>query len=334
MNIVIGGSGFVGNGIVQMLHERGEAVRVFDIVPHPDPEIESSVGDIRNAQAIQSALQDAETVYHTASFVFFGLGRPQHVIDINIGGTKNVIAACKANGVRKLIYTSSGETMLTSDTHIEDGDESLPYPTHFPSLYGETKVAAEKMVLSANGIDGLLTCALRPNGIYGKGDQNQASAIINFIQQKRFIRIGDGSARMLQGYIDNVVHAHLLAADRLEEGSPVCGQAYFIGDGEARNIFDFFAAILKEMGYDLPTQRLPVWLALLVARFNGLKFFATPERMRKQPLLNRHTVASTTISQVFRLDKARRDLGYEPIVSQEEAIRRTAAAIREQINQG
>jgi len=334
MNVVIGGSGFVGNGIVQMLRKRGEAVRVFDLVPHPDPEVESIIGDIRDAQALQAALRGADVVHHTASFIFFGLGRPQHVIDINIGGTKNVIAACKANGVRKLIYTSSAETMLAYDTIIEDGDETLPYPTRFASLYGETKSTAEQMILAANGTDGLLTCSLRPSGIYGKGDKYQAPAIVNFIQQKRLIRIGDGSARAIQTYVDNIAYAHLLAADRLDEGSPVGGQKYFIGDGECRNHFDFFEAILTAMGYTLPTQTIPLRLALLIARMNETRFYATPERMRKQPLLNRHTVVATSQPQVFRLDKARRDLGYDPIVSQEEGIQRTAAAIREQYNLG
>ncbi|MCA9912633.1 MAG: NAD-dependent epimerase/dehydratase family protein, partial [Anaerolineae bacterium] len=320
MNVVIGGSGFVGNGIVQMLRERGESVRVIDIAPHPDPDIESVVGDVRDGQQVQAALQGAETVYHTASYIFIGLGRPQHVIDININGTRNVIAACKANGVRKLIYTSSAEVVLGYDTPIADGDETVPYPTRFASLYGETKATAEQLILTANRTDGLLTCALRPNGIYGKGDKYQTPAIMDFVQQKRFIRLGDGRARALQTYIDNCSHAHLLAADRMEEGSPVGGQAYFIGDGECRNHFDFFQAILHEMGFELPTQSIPVWLALVIARSNELKFYATPERMRSQPLLNRHTIAATCTPQSFRLDKARQELGYEPLVTHKEGI--------------
>ncbi len=330
MNIVTGGSGFVGQALVAMLRQRGEPVRVVDIVPHPDAAVDSQVLDIRDRDSVVQALAGADAVFHCASFVHYGLGRPQHVYEINVGGTENVIAACKTNGVRKLIYTSSAETMLGCDTPVDDGDESLPYPTCFASLYGETKAAAEQRVLAANGTEGLLTCSLRPSGIYGPGDKNQSTAIMNFIRQKRLTRIGDGSAKALQGYIDNVAHAHMLAADCLQAEAPVAGQAYFIGDGEARNHFDFFADILAALDVTLPVQTIPLWLARLIARSSETLWNALPQGWMAEPILNRHTIAATAQPQAFRLDKAVRDLNYTPIVPYDEGIRRTAAAIREQ----
>jgi len=329
MIIVTGGSGFIGKAIVEMVRERGEAVRVVDLIPYPDESVETLLVDLRDAEAVRQAFAGAETVFHCASFIHYGLGRPQHVIDINVGGAKNVVAACKANGIGKLIYTSSGEAMLSYEMSVADGDESLPYPTKFASLYGETKATAEQYILGSSGEDGLLTCAIRPNGVYGEGDIHQSNAIMDFIRQKRFTRIGNSSARALQGYVQNVAHAHLLAADRLTEGSPVCGQAYFIGDGEPHNHFDFFMDIVRAMGITLPTTTIPLWAAQFIARSSETAWNTLPQGWMAEPLLNRHTIAATALDQCYRLDKVRRDLGYVPLFSYEEAIQRTAADIRE-----
>lgn len=330
MNVIIGGSGFLGMALVAALRERGEAVRVVDLTPHPDPAVESVIADIRDAASISAALAGATTVFHTASFIYYGLERPQHVFDINVTGTENVIAACKANEAHKLVYTSSAEAMLSRDTPIENGDESLPYPLRFASLYGETKAAAEQRVLAANGQGGLLTCSLRPNGIYGAQDKHQLEAIMNYIRRKRFIRIGDGRARCMQIYVDNAVHAHLLAAECLTPDSPAGGQAYFIADGDApRNHFDFFADILAALEVPLPTQQIPLWLARLIARSSEAAWKILPKGQMAEPSLNQHTIAATSQNHWFRLDKVRRDLGYEPIVPYAEGVQRTAAAMRE-----
>lgn len=328
MHLVIGGSGFVGRAIVAQLRGRGEAVRVFDLSPHPNPDVETIVGDLRDAEQVAEAVRGAETVFHTASFVFYGLGKPPHVFDINIGGTKNVLAACQRHGVRKLVYTSSTETMLGDGKGVT-GDESLPYPTAHISYYGETKAQAEAMMLQANGDNGLLTCSLRPSGIYGEEDRNQMAAMLGFIKRKRLIYVGDGTAKALQGYIDNVAHAHLLAADRLHPQSPVAGQAYFIGDGEPQNHFDFFDEVLRAAGYDLPKQRLPLWSADLIAALSETAWRVLPAGWMAQPLLNRQTLGSTARPFAFSIEKAKRDLAYAPIVPRQDAIQRTATRLRE-----
>lgn len=328
MNLVIGGAGFIGQAIVGMLRERGEAVRVFDLLPHPNSDVESVVGDLRQAEQVAAAVEGADTVFHTASYIFYGLGKPKRVFETNIQGTEHVLLACRKYGVRKLIYASSAEAVLGDGKGVS-GDESLPYPTRHISYYGETKSIGEAMVLRANGEDGLLTCALRPSGVYGENDKHQMSAMLGFIERKRLIYIGNGRARALQGYIDNVAFAHLLAADRLTPGSPVAGQAYFIGDGEPQNHFDFFAEIIRIAGYELPVQRLPLWTADGVALLAEAAWRVLPGGWVAQPLLNKQTIASTARPFEFSLNKARRDLGYTPMVSRQEGIRRTAARLRE-----
>lgn len=328
MNLVIGGNGFIGRAIVRLLQDRGEAVRVFDLSPHPNPEVETVIGDLRNAEQIADAIATVDTVYHTASFIFYGLGKPRHVFDINVTGTAHVLDACRKHGVRKLIYTSSTETMLGDGKGVI-GDETLPYPTHHISYYGETKARAEQMVLQANGESDLLTCSIRPSGVFGEGDKHQIPAMLEFIKRKRLITIGDRTPRALQGYIDNVAHAHLLAADRLLPQSTVAGQAYFIADGEPQNHFDFFHEILRAAGYELPRQQLPLWGADALALLAETAWRILPDGWMPQPLLNRHTIASTARPFEFSTEKAKRDLAYAPIVPRQEGIQHTADHLRE-----
>lgn len=328
MNLVIGGAGFIGQAIVRLLRVRGEAVRVFDLLPHPDPDVQSVMGDIRNAEQVTHAMDGCDTVFHTASFIFYGLGKPEHVFQINVGGTNHVLEACRKHDVRRLIYTSSAETLLGDGKGVI-GDETLPYPAAHVSFYGETKALAERAVLLANNNGNLRTCSIRPSGVYGEDDKHQMTAMLGFIKRNRLIYIGDGKARAVQGYIDNVAHAHLLAADRLTEVSPVAGSAYFVGDGEPQNHFDFFAEIIRAAGYHLPVQHLPLWVANSLATVAQTAWNILPDGWIAQPLLNRQTIASTARSFEFNLEKARRELGYTPIVAREEAIRRTAMRLRE-----
>lgn len=328
MNLVIGGTGFIGQAIVDQLLKRGEPVRVFDLSPHPNPDVETIIGDLRNTAQVDESLRGVDTVYHTASFIFYGVGRPKHVYEINVESMKHVLAACRKHGVRRFIYTSSAETMLGDGKGVT-GDESLPYPASHCSYYGETKAIAEGMVLQANGDGDLLTCSMRPSGVYGEDDKHQMSAMLEFIRRKRLITIGDGTAKALQGYIDNVAHAHLLAADRLNPQSAVAGQAYFIGDGEPQNHFDFFDEIIRAAGYDLPRQHLPLWFADTLAQLSKTAWHLLPAGWMAQPLINQQTLGSTARPFAFSIEKSVRELDYAPIVSRQDAIQRTAQRLRE-----
>ena len=330
MNLVVGGAGFIGQAIVRQLRNRGDTVRVFDLSPHPDTDVETVIGDLRDAEQVSDAINGVDTVFHTASVIFYGLGRPKHVFDVNVEGTQHVLEACRKHGVRKLVYTSSTETMLGDGSGVI-GDESLPYPSSHISYYGETKALAEGMILRANGDGNLLTCSIRPSGVYGEGDKHQMPALMDFIKRNRLIYIGDGSARALQVYVENVAHAHLLAVDRLTPHSPVAGQAYFIGDGEPQNHFDFFEEVIRTAGYDLPKRRLPLWGANMIAYVLQTAWYMLPSGWVAQPLLNRHTIASTARPFEFSIKKSENELGYVPIVPRHDAIRRTAMRLRELI---
>ena len=168
-----------------------------------------------------SDLQSGATaVIHTASPAH-NLG-PEIYQIVNVTGTRNIIDECLSAGVKKLVYTSSGGVVYNGQSDIVTADERLPYPEQALDAYNETKVAAEKMVLAANGQDGLLTCSIRPAGIFGPGDRQMINGFYGVVKnnQTKF-QIGDNSNLADFTYVGNVAHAHLLAVDKLDQKYPL-----------------------------------------------------------------------------------------------------------------
>src|SRR5207237_10072218 len=106
----------------------------------------------------------------------------------NVQGTRNVIAACRAAGSRRIIYTSSPSVVLNG-RDLEGVDESAPYSRRFEAAYPKTKALAEQSVLQANSPE-LATISLRPHLIWGPGDNNLLPRIIARARSGRLRRIG------------------------------------------------------------------------------------------------------------------------------------------------
>jgi 3beta-hydroxy-delta5-steroid dehydrogenase/steroid delta-isomerase len=122
---------------------------------------------------VRKACEGIDTVFQTAAVLdfhtFATTSRRKRSYDVNVLGIQNVIEASRDAGVERLIHTSSNN--VTLDGPVIDGDESTPYAERARDLYTQTKILGEKIVLDAQGKDGLLTCAIRPGGIYGPGDK-------------------------------------------------------------------------------------------------------------------------------------------------------------------
>ena len=326
--LVTGGNGFLGNALINGLRRRGLSVMSFDLAPHPNPAIQSIVGDLRNLSDVERACQNVSTVFHTASLVDWTITKNQLMHDVNVVGTQNLLRACEAAGVSRFIYTSSIDVVFEGQP-IRHGDESLPYAQKPLNAYSHTKAIAEQMVLAANEKHGLRTCALRTAGIFGPGDKHRLPTIIHTAQQGLAIRMGNGRSRFNHVYIDNVVHAHLLAAAALSATSPAAGQAYFITDDVPTNFYDFTGTLMQALGHKAPTQSMPYRVAY------GLGVISETLQKLKVPLpssfiqLTRYTVAATCVDFFFTHDKATRDLGYQPIVSRDEAIAATLGWLRQ-----
>ena len=332
--LVTGGAGFLGRHLVAALRAKGCPVHVLDTAPSPGPEdgVRWFRGDVRNHAAVLNACKDVDTVFHTAA-VIDALTHARHSVantiqSINVEGTQNVIRVARRSGVRRLVHTSSIVASFCMDA--AGGDESAPYSTS-RDLYTATKVAGERAVLAANGKDGLLTCAIRPGGIYGPGERLTYGRFVRALKMGApLVVFGDGTARLDYVYIDNLVDAELRAAERLTEGSPVCGEAYFVSDETPMNAGQFSIELVKHMGLQRPLVRVPDPVARAVG--------AAWERIYQlfgvaKPLFTIANVKLCDIDHYFSIDKAKRHLGYAPLVDTEEGLRRTAVEAREYYDQ-
>jgi nucleoside-diphosphate-sugar epimerase len=353
--LVTGGAGFLGRAIVRELQKPARAgvgtpaaeIRVFDKIPldpkpfalREDEGLVSLVGDLRSAESVREACRGVDAVIHTASLVDWGHASEQVLHDINVVGTRNIIDACRAEGVPALVYTSTMDVVYPRRP-IRNGDETLPYPKRFADAYAHSKALAEQSVLAANS-DSLATCAIRPCGMWGEADPYHVSQTLRLAEAGKLShRIGNGKAQFQHVYVGNVAHGHLLAMQALlssecrsnDEDTHrgrllAAGEVYIITDEPSENFFDFLDPILTGLGHPMPPKSKYIPFALAWSIGAALELGARLARpfVTFRPNMTRSSVQILCQDFTFTSDKAHRELGYEPVYSKAEGLERTLA---------
>ncbi len=311
--LVTGGGGFLGSSLIKPLRERGLAVRSLArrFYPHlRELDVEQVQGDIADPEIVARAVEGCMTVFHTAAKA--GLWGPEREYQrTNVEGTRNLIAACREHGVRRIIYTSSPSVVFTG-RDMENADETLPYSERYDAPYPKTKALAEQMILEANS-ESLATMSIRPHLIWGPGDNNLLPRIIARAKTGRLRKIGYGNPIIDPVYVDNAVEAHLQAADRLDPGSPVAGRAYFVTQGETVPTWDMINLMLKA-AHLAPVKRT-ISRPMAVAVSGVLEAAYLLSGRTDEPPMTRFMARHLSTTHWFNNDAARRDLGYQPRVS-------------------
>ncbi len=318
--LVTGGGGFIGSALANQLVEKGYKVSTFSRNDYPALRkigIDVKRGDISDVNSALKACEDIDIIFHVAAKAGIS-GSYREYYRTNVTGTANIIHACKMERIKYLIYTSSASVVFDG-TDIKGMDESISYPKHPISHYTGTKAMAEKLILEANS-ETLRTLALRPHLVYGPGDNQLFPRIISRAEKGKLRRIGDGKNRIDVSYIDNVVAAHINAAQAIINNPEAAGNAYFITNGEPVLLWDFLDNILSVSGVEPVTKRVPVWTAIL---FSFLaEMFHSILIKRGEPVLTCFLVSELTQSHWFDISKARRLLNYNPIISNTEGLKR------------
>lgn len=358
--MVIGGCGFLGHHVVNLLvrdylpEKAATGVSVVDLrcTRNRQPDgagVKYYEADITNEERMTAIFKEAkpDVVIHTASPAAQSNSRANNDLfyKVNVEGTRTIIEACKAAGVRCLVYTSSASIISDNKSDLINADERWPVirGKDQTEYYSETKAAAEELVLAANDRTtpgGLLTNAIRPSGINGEGDTMAMYHMINIYRQGRHnIQIGENTNLFDFTYVENVAHAHLLAAlglrtTTLAKTAPldherVDGEAFFITNGSPIYFWDFTRTIWKYAGSTDGLDK--VWtLSREVGMFLGLMSEIVYGIIRKPPTFNRQRISYACMTRYYDISKAKRLLGYEPIVSLEEGIKRGVAWFQEQ----
>jgi nucleoside-diphosphate-sugar epimerase len=241
----------------------------------------------------------------------------------NVVGTRNVIQACRDQGVGRLVYTSS-PSVVFNGRDMEGLDESVPYSHVHLAHYPRTKAAAEQMVRAAAS-PSLRTLALRPHLIWGPGDNHLVPRIIQ--RARRLRQVGDGRNKVDTIYVDNAAQAHILAAEKLAKRPELSGRVYFISQDAPIPLWEMVNAILAAA--DLPPVKRT--LSVAAARRAGavLEWVYRIFRLPGEPPMTRFVAEELATSHWFDIRAAREDLGYRPLISTEEGLRRLRQWLKE-----
>ncbi|KAK1070964.1 erg26, C-3 sterol dehydrogenase [Friedmanniomyces endolithicus] len=346
--LATGGSGFLGHHIVSLLSSRKACDKLTSLdlraAPKPVAGVQYEQGDITDYDAMLKLLGRLQptAVIHTASPNAMNNKNTQLMYDVNVTGTKTLIRAAQENGVKAFVYTSSASVIHDTVSNLVNANETYPLimGAQQPEYYTTTKAQAETHVLASNRAPShpdFLTAAIRPSAMFGEGDvQLLPPGLSAYYRGQTKFQIGDNENLFDFTEITNVAHAHHLALaallatrDRDAKGlaapldnEKVDGEAFFITNDSPVYFFDFARMCWAAAGDQ--TQPSQVWIlskefGLFVATIMEWMFWLF--RLGK-PNLTRQQVKYTCMTRFYNIDKAKRRLGYKPVVKLEEGIRR------------
>jgi 2-alkyl-3-oxoalkanoate reductase len=315
--LVTGGTGFTGSALVLRLLELGHQVTALDFREGlATPELrrrgaEVVLASVTDAGAVRRAMEGAEVVHHLAA-AFRELDVPRSWYQaVNVAGTRNVFEAARDLGVRRVVYCS------TCGVHgnVERPPAGEDAPIRPADYYQQTKYEGEVVARELHE-RGLPTVILRPAAIYGPGDPERFLMIFRRVARGTFPMFGDGRTLYHPLYIDNLVDAFLAAQ---EEGRGD-GEAYLIADEAHLEIEDLVRRVARALGVEVRIPHFPV-LPVVAA---GYLCEVVCRPLRVRPPIFPRRVDWYRQNRAFRIDKARRELGWSPKVAIDEGLRRTA----------
>jgi nucleoside-diphosphate-sugar epimerase len=310
---ITGASGFVGGAIVRALADRftlralsrsaasDSTIRALGATP-----IRGELGGVG-----ADAIAGSDAVIHCAAFVK-QWGTREQFWNANVEGTRQLLQVARQAGARRFIHIGT-EAALFHGQHMRDIDERYPYPEHTPFLYSETKAAAEKLVLAANA-PGFATLSIRPRFVWGPGDQTILPVVEAMVKSGQFRWIDGGRALTSTTHIANLVHGVELA---LERGNG--GNAYFVIDEGVTPMREFLTALLRTRQLTAPAKTIPGWLARTLGTATEAAWRAMGKK--SDPPLTAFAASMASRDCTITSDKARRELGYEPVISRSEGLR-------------
>ena len=316
--LVTGGGGFLGKAVVRKLIEKKIDVASFSRSKYPELDrmgVTQIQGDLARQADVIEAFKGIDTVFHVAAKPGIW-GSYDSYFQVNVTGTVNVLAACKANNVERLVHTSS-PSVIFDDYDMENVDESVPYPDTYLAPYPETKALAEKEVIRA-AKEGLPTIILRPHLIWGPDDNHLVPKIISRAKQLKIIGPEDDLVDTI--YVDNAADAHVLAAEKLVTDPGLSGNVYFISQDEPVSKWTMANAFLAAAG--LPPIKGRISGKAAYAAGWVFEHIYRVFNIRKDPPMTRFVAKEMATSHWFDISRVKKDLGYKPKVSTAEGLKR------------
>lgn len=306
MILVTGATGHIGNVLVKMLSQNGEKVRVLllpgeDQTPLDGLEIERIEGNVLDYQALESALEGVQIVYHLAGIISILPGRDVLMDMVNVLGTRNVIKASTNAGVQRLVYTNS----ILAIRRVPHGmiiDESIPFDPDNPyGDYDRSKARASLEVIQASQdqLDAVVVC---PTGVIGPYDyrRSEVGHIIHSCVQKKPQLYVDGAYDFVD--VRDVADGLIKTCQNGRRGET------YILSGERLSVQGLLDTIQEFSGKHFPRVKIPGQIARFIALFTPIYYRMTEAEPRFTPYSLEVLASNSDICNA----KARRELGYNP----------------------
>lgn len=315
--LVTGATGFLGFRLLKYLKAKDYTV----FATGRNPEVVEAIraldipikrGSIQDADFVSEMVKGMDAVVHTAG-LSSPWGKYEAFYQTNVVGTQRVVDACLAEEVPRLVHIST-PSLYVKNQDCVNIRESDPLPLVFANAYAETKYHAELEVMRGQKA-GLKTIMLRPRALIGEGDTVIMPRLLRAHKAGRLRVIGSGQNTVDMTSVINVCHAIELG---LKAEGDLLGGAYNISNGAPINLWDTVEEAFARLGLKLNRSKLPFLLAYTIA--GALEIAAKAQPNQPEPTLTRYSVVMLSRSQTLNIDKARHRLGYEPLMSTDEAM--------------
>ena len=306
--LITGATGLLGGHLIKELQQRGEDIRAL-VLPVENADklekqgVEVMRGDITDASTLEPAVQNVELIFHLAGMM--GVWRP--ISDyrlVNVTGSENLYKAAQKAGVRRYVHTSSHTVYgLGYGRFLTENDALRPDPDPYSITKAEGDRLMRRLMLNSE----VETVILRPGTFFGPGDRLHFGRMAQKMKDGKGVIIGRGNNALPFCYVTDVVQGFLLAA--YHENAP--GNAYNITNDRPLTQLEMFNAIADAVHGKRPTRHLP-YLPIYYGSIVAEKVVARATRTK--PIVTQLGAMMFGSDNKHSVEKARRELGYEPKV--------------------
>lgn len=316
--VLTGANGFVGSNLSRRLLDEGlnpmGVVReTSDLTFIEGLDLDLAAPGLERVEPLVDIFEGADVVFHCASLTG-DWGPMEDYKKANVENTENVVRAAARAGVSRLVYVGS-TVVFGFDGNVNTPETAEKDPEPFP--YCVTKLEAEQLVQSLSRELDLEYSIIRPGNVYGPRDRVTSMKLFPFLEDGKFVHVDGGTPLTCPTYVGNLVDALLLVA-RKEEAAH---RDYNITDGLEITWEEYIDVTCEKLDVDPPGMGVPSLLAYPVAcLMEGTYTFFGAEH---PPPITRYRIKQVSHDYHFSIDRARRELGYQPRVGLEEGLRRT-----------